>query len=79
VLGHEAACTWPIPKGGDWEDQVKPPVVVAMIADPAAVLPLSPTPTQSFAFAQEMPMMSTAFEGGDWLDHDEPLSRVPIT
>jgi hypothetical protein len=79
VMGHEAECTCPIPKGVDSEDQAKPPVVVAMIGDPAPVLPLSPTLTQSFALAQEIPIRSTAFEGGDWLDHDDPLSRVPIT
>jgi hypothetical protein len=65
VFGQETELSGPIPGGCGWEDHDKPPVVVVIIVDPALARPLLPTAMQSFALEQEMPVTSTAFEGGD--------------
>jgi hypothetical protein len=50
-----------------------------MIVDPARLLPLFPTATQSLELAQEIPVTSTALDGAGWLVQVEPLFSVPIT
>jgi hypothetical protein len=64
VLGHEMAFRRLTPGGGVWEVQDSPPVVVPMIVEPVPVFPLFPTAMQSYALEHEMPVKSTAFEGG---------------
>ncbi len=80
VVGHETEWSWLIPGGGDWLDQDNPPVVVAIIVDPAPALPLFPTAMQSLALAHEMLKRSTPLEGTSvWLVQVDPLLSVPIT
>jgi hypothetical protein len=68
-----------IPAGGRWADHDKPPVVVVAMVEPAPVLPVSPTATQSVEFQHEMPVRSMAFDGGFCSDQVEPLLDVPTT
>lgn len=80
VVGHETESSWLIPGGGDWLDQDNPPVVVAIIVDPAPALPLFPTAMQSLALADEMLKRSTPLEGTSvWLVQVDPLLSVPTT
>jgi hypothetical protein len=79
VLGHEAEFSELVPAGGFCDVQDKPPVVVDMIVEPAAGLPLSPTAMQSSAAEQEIPVRSTALGGGLCDDHTEPAFEVPTT
>jgi hypothetical protein len=64
VVGHEAERRRLVPVGGFSFVQERPPEIVVMIVEPAPVLPLLPTATQSRSVEHEMPVISTAFEGG---------------
>jgi hypothetical protein len=50
-----------------------------MMVEPAPMLPVLPTATQSLASEQEIPVRSTAFAGGLWSDQVEPLFDVLMT
>ena len=50
-----------------------------MMVEPAPVLPLFPTAMQSTRSEHEMPVRSTALDGGLWSDQVEPLFDVPMT
>jgi len=47
-----------------------------MMVEPAPLLPVLPTATQSLESEQEIPVRSTAFAGGLWSDHVDPLFDV---
>jgi len=76
VLGQETEFRPPVPLGGVWAVHDNPPVVVLMIVEPAPSLPLFPTAIQSSAAEHEIPVRSTAFDGGLWDDQVEPLLDV---
>jgi hypothetical protein len=70
ALGHDTDLILLIPDGIDWSDHasptsVKPPSVVLITTDPAPVLPLPPTATQSRSFSHAIPMTSIALDGAD--------------
>jgi hypothetical protein len=71
VLGQATELSPPVPVGGASLDHVLPPVVVAMIVEPAASLPEFPTAAQSAdgddddGEEHEMLVRLTAFDGGD--------------
>jgi hypothetical protein len=50
-----------------------------MMVEPAPMLPVLPTAMQSSESEQEIPVRSTAFAGGLWSDHVEPLFDVLMT
>jgi len=79
VVGHDTPFRRLVPAGGLCCDQVKPPVVVVIIVDPAPLFPVFPTATQSSEFEHEMPVRSTTSEGAFWSVHVEPVFEVPIT
>jgi len=76
VLGHETESIVLVPAGRVWDVHDNPPVVVPMIVDPAPSLPLLPTAMQARAVEHEMPVRSTASEGGLCRDQVEPLFEV---
>jgi hypothetical protein len=53
-----------VPVGGFSLVQERPPELVLMMVEPTPVLPLLPTATQSKSVEHEIPVVSTAFEGG---------------
>ena len=59
--------------------QERPPEIVLMMVEPVPELPLLPTATQSSRVEHEMPLTSTALEGGIWEAHDPPSLLVCIT
>ena len=65
VLGHETELSWPVPAVGSAAVQLTAhPVVVPMMVDPAPMFPLFPTAMQSSAAEHEIPVRSTALDGG---------------
>jgi hypothetical protein len=79
VDGHDAELKRLVPVGGLCEVQETPPDVVLMMVDPVPRVPELPTATQSSAAEQEIPVISTALEGGVWSDQSSPLSEVVTT
>ncbi len=79
VVGHDAELKRLVPVGGLCAVHERPPVVVLMMVDPAPRLPVLPTATQSSTAEQEMPVTSTALDGGVWGDHVAPLLDVADT
>ena len=79
VLGQETEFKRLVPAGGVCAVQDNPPVVVPMMVEPAPLFPVFPTAMQSSAAEHEIPVRSTAFAGGIWSDHVEPLFDVPTT
>jgi hypothetical protein len=79
VLGHETEFKRLVPRGGVCAVHDNPPLVVAMIVEPAPMLPVLPTAMQSAGAEQEIPVRSTAFAGGLCSDQVEPLFEVPTT
>ena len=79
VDGHDAELRRLVPAGGVRAVHDRPPVVVVMMVDPAPMLPLLPTATQSAGAEQEIPVTSTALLGGLWSDQVEPLLDVLTT
>ncbi len=79
VDGHDAELRRLVPAGGVRAAHERPPVVVVMMVDPAPMLPLLPTATQSAGAEQEIPVTSTALLGGLWSDQVEPLLDVLTT
>jgi hypothetical protein len=79
VVGHDAERRRPVPAGGGSSVQERPPEIVLMMVEPAPVLPLLPTATQSSRREHEMSVTSTASDGGDWAVQLVPLLEVPST
>jgi hypothetical protein len=79
VVGHDAETSRLVPAGVASSVQVRPPDAVDMMKEPAPVLPLSPTATQSSRVEHEIPVTSTAWEGGSSEAHEAPSSLVCIT
>lgn len=74
MLGHEAELRRLVPDGRVSTVQELPAVVVLMIVDPAPVLPLFPTATQSLLLEQVVPVMLTASLGAESAVHVLPPS-----
>jgi len=64
VVGHDAERRRLLPAGGVTSVQERPPEIVLMMVEPVPELPLLPTATQSSRVEHEMPLTSTALEGG---------------
>jgi hypothetical protein len=78
VVGHETELSLLKPAGGISFVQVLPASVVAIIVDPAPMLPLLPTAMQSNDDEHEIPARFIASDGRLSALHLAPLSEVPI-